>query len=273
MHKILLSSLLCILAASCHVLQKKESLQTSIPADSLAKYSYRLIGLDFDENTNRGYTKTLGTGFFIKKGERFFLVTAKHVLSGCDWRKKDPSHPQYMQIMLDGDSQTFDVIPVPVMRIKDTATCANFNIDLDLIVVEVKNVIGKKINSVESFIGESKTSNGNNISIFGYPGFANPQYAKFTTNKKIQPSEIRLGNNYTFMNDDSDTLNHKIFVDSVKVDTLLTGYSGSPVFMRTSNNRWQIIGLLAGYAESEINNKKFLVIPRMGLALKQIKTM
>jgi hypothetical protein len=52
--------------------------------DSLKKYSYLLIGLPTKDLVHNG-TRDVSTGFFIRDlNDRLFLVSAYHVLTGCD---------------------------------------------------------------------------------------------------------------------------------------------------------------------------------------------
>src|SRR6185312_4251924 len=91
--------------------------QSNNAFDSLKKYSYFIEGI----NSKDGVIAT-GTGFFIRtKDSLIYLITAKHVLSGCnDSLLKFKGMPPIMYVFLDLNG---NIIPINTNRIKDTSQC------------------------------------------------------------------------------------------------------------------------------------------------------
>src|SRR4051794_33158022 len=65
--------------------------------DSLQHYSYRLLG--FSVSGNRLYPFG-GTCFFIRKNKKIFLVTAKHVVTGCVDSGKADNLPSKLSVYI-----------------------------------------------------------------------------------------------------------------------------------------------------------------------------
>src|SRR6185312_8202708 len=91
--------------------------QSNNAFDSLKKYSYFIEGINF----KTGAIAT-GTGFFIRtRNNVIYLITAKHVLSGCtDSLVKFKEMPNYMNVFLDKNGT---VILINIAVIKDTSQC------------------------------------------------------------------------------------------------------------------------------------------------------
>ena len=100
---------------------------TQLPADSLSKYSYSLLG--FSNNPNADF----GTCFFINHNNNLFLVTAKHTLYNCDTLTKKEYPAFKFGIVFIPDP--FNAIQFSVPQTIDT--CLGFERDTDLLVLKV----------------------------------------------------------------------------------------------------------------------------------------
>src|SRR5687768_15135590 len=75
--------------------------KTSLVTDSLKKYTYSLLGFKVSGN----YTyQAFGSGFFYRHSGGLYLITAKHVLSGCLDTAKIKNHPDVINILIENDS-------------------------------------------------------------------------------------------------------------------------------------------------------------------------
>ena len=109
--------------------------------DSLKKYSYTIFG--YNLKTMPFPFSASGTAFFIKRNNSIFLITAKHVLTGCEKGVKPKEMPDYMNIYLP---ERDTILGIDIRAIKDTATCFTKVEDgLDVIVVRVDNFWKKYI--------------------------------------------------------------------------------------------------------------------------------
>ena len=67
----------------------------SLLSDSLNKYSYQITGYC---NYNGMLKITFGTGFFIKRNGKSFLVSAGHVFKGCNNLEKFPCQADFLTV-------------------------------------------------------------------------------------------------------------------------------------------------------------------------------
>ena len=84
------------------------------PADSLAKYSYSIIGV------MPSLSVVFGSGFFLRNNGFIYFITAKHVLTGCDKGLIPDRFPDEMTIYLTNSTST---ILIPTKQIKEKSPC------------------------------------------------------------------------------------------------------------------------------------------------------
>lgn len=222
--------------------------------DSLKKYSYHIIGFGILNNTDNkslpNENITDGTVFFIRKNEHLFLVTAKHVLSGCDSLTKDKNHPSTMVVWISND-ETSKLMSLNVSVIKDTSSCLPFALSPDIIVVEIFDSIAKNVFSVESLI-HPLYKKLNNAIVIGYPGITS-----ITANARLiykPPSfiDFKKGQYYPY---EQYTDKAETKVDSINFFTtckntwnykIIQGFSGSPFYVQEKKSKeWRIAGICA----------------------------
>jgi hypothetical protein len=176
--------------------------------DSLKKYSYYISG--FVMKPNRVSIVT-GTGFFIRNREVLFLVTAKHVLSGCnDSLLKDKDSPDTMIIWLKNDNMvSFKFIPINVSVIKDTSSCLPFFKSPDIIVLQVSDTnLIKNAHSVEKYIYPPFMKT-NGIQIFGFP---------FTENMKLGSYRYTPSSNLSMPTNNNEIITNTNYIKNGEVD-------------------------------------------------------
>ncbi len=94
--------------------------QSSKDLQSLTSYSYYINNLVNEAGQIGVYN---GSVFFIRKNQKTYLVTAKHVLSGCkNYQYKDRIAPDFLAVYLEHKSIP-KMTGVQTKKIKDTSDC------------------------------------------------------------------------------------------------------------------------------------------------------
>lgn len=227
--------------------------------DSLAKYSYSIVGFTLPKGG------AFGSGFFIKNKNSLYLVTAKHVLTGCgNYGVELDNMPKSMNVFIKGPPlQAFNI---NTEIIKKDIPCKESFYDSDFIVTIISNQFSNYVNSVEKLISPPY-KNVKQVSIFGYPEYI---YGK--------------GNDkYYFINPISMNLHKKIYGFYVKEDSLkninnascffevdkfmedydsLGGFSGSPIFVQDdTSKKWRILGVFTGSGINYNGNTAIWFVP------------
>jgi hypothetical protein len=214
-----------------------------IEVTSLQKYSYLIFGF-YDVNKigdSVDFKMTGGTGFFIRKNGKIYLISAKHVLTPCnpDSLEKVIHFPDSLRIRMIDSAGTYSFIPIDIRKIKDTVTCDYHSDDPDVFCMEFKDTSGYIINSIENLIEPIVPENDScKIYLYGFPSL----YTKVTQETilpfKTQQSTFSSG--YYYANS----------LDSRKVNFMMKGTdilprkgcSGSPVFLKFKNKSNYVFG-------------------------------
>ncbi len=204
-----------------------------LPADSLAKYSYPITGV---YPIFGG-----GTGFFIKRNNHLYLVTAKHVINGCDGTGK--KNELYADILLIGnkeDQRHSFTIDNRVLR--KVLPCGG----LDMYVKRIDSTFIPYYNSVEKFI-IPEIEYFRTVEIFGYPmNTYDTGYIRIP-NRKIHLSIPEQTFDFAYVYDSTWKVDNNLrkitYPKSVEV---IGGFSGSPVFLQDKKtNEWRVIGIVS----------------------------
>lgn len=216
-------------------------------SNELDKYSYDLFG--YTVANKNILIPAGGSCFFIRKDSRLFLITAAHVINGCDdsgkIRSNYPSKFSVLEISEKGYPTT--LASINVIHLQQTLKCPAYP---DIAVIEVSSTDSKldKINSVESFIKPPFKQTGN-LYMAGFPSIKNP------TNDlehlvRVKKSLVIENKREIFY---GDSIAIGFPQDSVFADTMLNGFSGSPIFVQEKNsNNFRILGV---YTETVTNTK------------------
>ena len=208
--------------------------EAQIPADSLEKYSYPIIGVN-------SYV-FVGTCFFIKNDNKLFLITAKHIILGCDSANKK-IEPYPNNFIIGCAAKPENSINIDVKAYQKSHECDG----LDIYVYPVDDKYYNLYNSVEKFLIPS-LDKWKTIEVFAYP--------KSTYNTKsedlIIPDKAEHENipeqSFDFepdrdKDDKIDTLHGKITIPS-KVN-IRHGYSGAPLFLQDKiSGTWRLFGVM-----------------------------
>jgi hypothetical protein len=223
--------------------------QLNKSVDSLKKYSYFIGG---DTTLLEGIGHSQGTAFFVKKGDKKFLVAAKHTLSGCDnFNYKEPRYPNSMKVLIPNTKLSInDTFMVRTAIIKDTANCSSFAQDADAMIYPLDKATIKKskLNFINSRISKIQSKYAS-IIFWGFPkGSKEP---KLFSSKNFTVEEFKLTklSDGTFIN---DSINYYITIHDEDVNEGLIGFSGAPVFLQDGLSlKFAFLGVLSG-----TNNKE-----------------
>lgn len=204
----------------------------------LSKYSYPLIGFD-------GIESNAGTCFFIKYHKSIYLVTAKHNVSGCDNDStKSKRFPDFEYAYL---GNFHDSVVINTNLLKAILPCNG----VDLFVYKVEDTSkAAYINSIEDFITKTSIKRNNNVTLCGYPITTYTHPGMYPNADSLV---IKSGSS-TF----NDINKRSGKIDSTMVllnwnsgafpDSLLHGYSGSPVFFKNGKTKnFELAGLFSAY--------------------------
>lgn len=236
--------------------------------DSLSKYSYNILGINFVN----GKTETiLGSCFFFRKNRNIYLVTAKHVVSGCDTGYGKHTHfPDDLAVNLHGNA----ILPLHIKEYKDTVNCKSA--DFEIFKIKTDSIHEKYIYSVESLIDDIPNKRLSAVMI-GYPGtmYKNDSLTgngiiPFTAKKLlINKGDYKI---FYLTPDYKQTFDSsEIMIEcSLSVDTenRLNGFSGSPFFVQDKKSkRWIAVGIFSGSSHNK--NNSYLYYYRIIDAIKR----
>ncbi|MGN6298299.1 MAG: hypothetical protein ACTHM7_16025 [Ginsengibacter sp.] len=228
--------------------------------DSLGQYSYLVYGsteLSHPKNATivRGQQ---ATGFFIKKDNRLYFITAKHAVTNYvangDSRN---NYPDSFNVYAHYDDP-FHFVSIPAIWSTATAALKGGLIDSDVFCYQVTHKLnGMHVRAIEfTEQGRSLVSSRNNydkIRILGFPVQMNkiernviqitPPYRFETSNFKISESFLnRIGNDVGV-----DSVRYEIEIKDFKITSAFGGFSGAPVFIENKvTNKWELMGVLVG---------------------------
>jgi len=234
-----------------------DNAQAQVFQDSLAQFSYFLYGSTVlnKQNPETKVQGKQGTGFFIKKDERIYFVTAKHAvtkhLNKGDHRNEFPENYN----VYSHYSDQFNFVPLPPVwinhdqKIKEGLNSADiFTHDVtDKLYgfpISIVNLTNKK----SDFIATKKEYG--QIRIFGFPENMNriqdgiiqitPPYLFTSENFTIAENFInQIGNERGI-----DSFRYEIQIKDLRINYGLAGFSGAPVFIQIGQiNKWEFIGI------------------------------
>lgn len=223
--------------------------QSNKDLDSLKQYSYRTFGYyerPAENGKDTGTGSCGGTVFFVKKYEHIFLITAKHVLTGCEDEGKPKLFCDRLFIITNKTGRP-ELSYIDTKQYRDTSACGIPDSIPDFAVIDVTDAVPKDIKCVNDFI-LPRFKVLRNAYIIGYPSTSITEPFKL---KQIPASSFELiDGGYSFFryegNNKKVSPPHMFWVDAKKSEfpDSLFGYSGSPLFVRDAlTNNWRIGGI------------------------------
>jgi len=225
---------------------------------SVAKYSYIVY-----KNT-RKYAYT-ATGFSIKKNDRYYFISAKHVFTGNDITgQKDLDYPDSINVMLCKSSNGEDSIMLNIMEIKNGRATAIWDAP-DFYIYEIRRT-KLPVNTIESLIDDNSTrslSFSDTLIMYGYP------YNYWDSNQHIRSTiplvstntlRFPMENNLTWDKTIIDSFDY--IVEPTQSSNFGNGYSGAPVFLSTKDHI-SFVGICSG---GSYKMKGFIIVKAKYLA-------
>lgn len=242
-------------------------------SDSLSKYSYPLLGFSTDSGK---FSPSGGTCFFIRSNGKIFLVTARHVITGCGIATNRNDYPEQFTI-IGSLTAGVNFIPINVKGAKTLFPCPDTLLnDPDIFAMEVTGEGTSKLNSVEQFI-KPPFRQTDNIDMYGFPGvdyFKHPE--AFVIPEVAHQHIEREGTIIYDRSSDSirqtvDSSNFIVVNKNLNVATTLRGFSGSPVFLKELNsNEIRLLGVFAEFGFDTKNlNYKYWKLPKIEYAYRK----
>jgi len=229
--------------------------------DTLAKYSYLL------KMFSNGKLRSNGTGFFIKKNKRLFLVSNYHIFTSQNTTEKKPLPIEFDSLVLvyKRYPDVKDVYTIDLRKIRQESKSYFFFEYPDIYVYELTSLLHPQaiIYSIENMIKPIPEKNVSPIDVFaiGYGGkFAlyQEEIFHFTLSTSIYDSvKLAYGPNHL------NAIVTNTYWASPKAEG---GMSGSPVFFKysTPNGTASIEYITFGgviSSDFKISNKEAIVKP------------
>ena len=206
--------------------------RNKLSVDSLAKYSYPIIGVSS--------SITAGTGFFIKYKSHLYFVTAKHIVSGCD--ENGRKSEKYPDLFLVGNDNISSCFTIDMKLVQKMLSCKG----LDIYVCRIDSKYVQYYNSVDSFI-KPQIEDFGTVEIFGYPISSYDTGYLELPKRKSHLSIPEQTFDFSLVYDSTGKLDNSFrkitYPKSVEV---VDGFSGSLVFLQNKRTKeWRIIGLVS----------------------------
>ena len=242
--------------------------------DSLKKYSYFLSGaVKFRQPSGIASGALIeGSGFFINRNNKVYLITAEHVLSSLELKAYGvitPDSDSTIAVFTNDEMQRYAdiILRINVKKIRATSRDPRLQfVDFpDVYAYEVPDYKKYKIDTMGSYpLGLPKKPG--EIIIYGFPSKNNESNNKgllaIHEASLIKTKIYDIKQNYYFppsyKKTGVDSFNIVISPKDLKLDASFRGYSGSPAFVKDLNTgKWFFLGVFTGV--DIINNSLFCV--------------
>ena len=234
------------------------SLVAQKTGNSFEKYSYSILGFNMGR-------PAFGTGFFIRKNKGIYLVTALHVINGCNVKGvKNDFMPDITNVLIKSNKEK-PVCNLDVTNIKKIP-CFDTRYKADVAIIKIDSVWEPYINSVEGFIKKPYSKKYGAAMIWGYPMLSYWQNNQFDFDPPISHVKLEKDSFKIYTPVDSkgepDSINYLFARTCVKRnDTLSGGYSGSPVFLQyKKTKKWEIIGMVIQTGNNYTGHEEIILV-------------
>lgn len=245
-----------------------------VPSDCLYRYSYTLSGAYIDKGRA---IPVGGTCYIIRRNSKTWVVTARHVVDGCEGKVKLPKFPKQLILAIFDDSLNFkDALNLDISSIVNTSTCPTTHPDVVAIELNVPKM--NQLNSVEKFIMPPLPDNGD-VSVWGFPSVG---YATHPSGYGLVPpahlSYKSLENQYfhEYLTDSitgiKDSSMYSIANKNINYkDSSFSGFSGSPIFYKqNTDSKVRLMGTLSATGRSVEAENDLLIFTNIEEAINII---
>ena len=210
---------------------RSNSTSSSSSIDSLKKYSYYISGYN-------GESLIKGTGFFVRANDKLFFITSKYLISPYDTLCNPLQSPNYWTIFIPDTpgKGKFKSMKIDLQKTQNAITCP---FAPDIVSIKMKDSIADKVNSIDLRTSPlSKSQTEDSVVVYGYPDF----YKGNTRTYLLKPAAYIVGV-CQISSDVSNNVNCRFISENIDMNDSLKGYSGAPVFGKSSDTgKWQFIG-------------------------------
>jgi hypothetical protein len=194
-----------------------------VQINELQKCSYHLIAINWNKRIVYN-----STGFFIKRDNRLFFITASHTLTGWNAMQlvSDFNYPDEIGIIFHRNADDkIEPFGIDLKPFKANQKYIKINDNADIAIIEMDVALKEKfkINSIEKYLGDGNWDDNHKISIFGFT----KDYPPGTNLRNIIKDNSQTGYVKHIEGNSTKGINYETQV----VDGIVTaGSSGSPVF-------------------------------------------
>jgi hypothetical protein len=229
---------LCALALGA---QSKSQRVSPTPTDSIPYFAYMVMRFGEIKDSATGKTgigvAQYGTCFFIKWNTALYLVSAKHVLTPCHNLYNDnrePSFPDALYVRIKERDRSYRMYKINTKAIADTVPCLGYMNEPDVFIIRVKDLEDEQINSIERYLMPNIADSIIERYVYGtgYPGI---QYVGNQTpvNTPARVFKAKIEFPIHAVISFGDTVDPYVISSIVDSGIVLSGSSGSPVFMKS----------------------------------------
>ncbi|MEO6732790.1 MAG: hypothetical protein ABIN01_16325 [Ferruginibacter sp.] len=239
--------------------------------DTLKKYSYLIIA-----KTN-GKDMPFGTCFFVRTKNNLFLASADHVILRRDVNGNDYEfHPDSFYVRCCDNKNKKFCLGIDTKEYKENTPRVPKYMKTDIFLFKVKAPAGAKIHSIEKLIdySEDYTKKPDSVIVYGY-GDDSIEGSLEDNNSATAVPNLRVG---TIVDEIKKGIYFSVYnaVDTTLYSTtseIVTGYSGSPVFLKylSAKKKPRIIFGGVGQGADLVYHKGYIVRPDIFLKILKAK--
>lgn len=231
--------------------------------EDFQKYSYLLVLTKKAKSLDTTQYNVIGiaTGFFIRKKDKLYLVSANHVFTGNDpvrVKRQDKTADLMVLYYNEYGKEKKSFKNIYLNSIKLSNPPKSLSQYPDILPYQIDLPKTAKIYSIEKFLTNDKINISSKKPLFfwGYPG--DPKNLLQSLNYYLTTSQPKK---YTGFYKTQDSINY------ISYPTSGFGNSGAPVFYHTESGEIKFVGILS--SASDANN--ISIIPRYEELIKMIK--
>jgi len=245
---------------------RRVNIQNAHPYDTLQKYSYLLVSLRRDSLHHVDGPVSIGTGFFIRKRGKLYLISAKHFFTNCDPYTRKPRVDTPVAILVWYRDIYKKIVckrlQLPLSIIRDSCISAASRPDLDSFNVSEYFKNGE-INSVEhlipDYVKDGRLLHGDTVIVYGYPNEPH-DFAEFIERPILTPTPS-IAYRTDIAADPNPAVTAQLPTLYYAIEPgLKPGVSGAPVFKISRRQMGKLVVQFSGVQSSTLPDGKVSLI-------------